>query len=127
MDVFGAIADPVRRELLLAIGTGTARVVDLASGRPISRPAVSKHLRVLSDAGLVAADVMGRERHYRVVPDALISVASFLTELTPADHPQSRPPVTPAQLAALDLGFGAPAATGGQLEGRGPEPHPTHT
>ena len=103
VDVFGAIADPVRRDLLLAIGTGTARVVDLASGRPISRPAVSRHLRVLSDAGLVAADEMGRERHYRVVPQALGAVAAFLTVLAPADHVQSRPPITPAHLAALDL------------------------
>ena len=59
MDVFAAIADPVRRDLLRTLSAGSARVVDLAAGRPISRPAVSKHLRVLSDAGLVVADDVG--------------------------------------------------------------------
>lgn len=100
MDVFAAIADPVRRDLLCAISAGTVRVVDLASGRPISRPAVSKHLRALSDAGLVAADDVGRERHYRVRPEGLDVVATFLAELAPADV---HPPVTAADLAALDL------------------------
>jgi DNA-binding transcriptional ArsR family regulator len=103
MDVFGAIADPVRRDLLRALATGTSRVVDLASGRPISRPAVSKHLRVLSDAGLVAADDLGRERHYRVVPGSLDSVAGFLTELATAGPAEPRPHVSAAHFAALDL------------------------
>nr|BFF16707.1 hypothetical protein GCM10025730_02280 [Promicromonospora thailandica] len=53
MDVFGAIADPIRRELLLRLADGPARVVDLAGEHAVSRPAISKHLRVLSDAGLV--------------------------------------------------------------------------
>ena len=45
MDVFAALADPVRRSLLEEMAAGPARVVDLAAGRPISRPAVSKHLQ----------------------------------------------------------------------------------
>ena len=69
MDVFAAIADPVRRDLLRTLSAGSARVVDLAAGRPISRPAVSKHLRVLAEAGLVVAEDVGRERHYRARPD----------------------------------------------------------
>ena len=56
MDVFAALADPVRRSLLDEMAAGPARVVDLAAGRPISRPAVSKHLKVLADAGLVDGD-----------------------------------------------------------------------
>ena len=51
MDVFAALADPVRRSLLGRLAGGPARVVDLAAGLPISRPAVSRHLRLLPEAG----------------------------------------------------------------------------
>lgn len=92
MDVFAAIADPVRRDLLRTLSAGSARVVDLAAGRPISRPAVSRHLRVLADAGLVVVDDVGRERHYRARPQGLRPLTAFLAHLAPADH---RPPVDP--------------------------------
>ena len=101
MDVFAAIADPVRRDLLRTLSAGSVRVADLAAGRPISRPAVSKHLRVLSDAGLVDAVDVGRERHYRARSDALRPLAAFLAELASGGVPQ--PPVTPGMLDALDL------------------------
>ena len=82
MDAFDALADPVRRAVLRQLATGTARVVDLAAAHPISRPAISRHLRVLADAGLVAAETRGRERHYRVDPAGLAPVASFVADLT---------------------------------------------
>ncbi len=82
MDVFAALADPVRRSLLRSLRTGPARVVDLAADRPISRPAVSKHLRLLSEAGLVAATTQGRERHYAVTPEGLAEVAELLSDLS---------------------------------------------
>jgi len=100
MDAFDAIADPVRRDLLRVLATGDARVVDLAAGRAISRPAVSRHLRVLSDAGLVVADDVGRERHYRLRPEGLAAVTDLLHEL---GRPATRPPVNGAMLDALDL------------------------
>jgi DNA-binding transcriptional ArsR family regulator len=100
MDAFAALADPVRRDLLRELSRGSARVVDLAADRPISRPAVSKHLRVLTDAGLVAADAAGRERHYRLRPAGLDPVLDLLAGLLPADH---EPPVTPVMLDGLDL------------------------
>ena len=53
MDIFGALADPVRRSLLAELAGEPCRVVDLAASRPISRPAVSKHLRLLLEAGAV--------------------------------------------------------------------------
>ena len=53
MDIFGALADPVRRSLLAELAAEPRRVVDLAASRPISRPAVSKHLRLLLEAGAV--------------------------------------------------------------------------
>ncbi|HMO11687.1 MAG TPA: ArsR family transcriptional regulator, partial [Actinotalea sp.] len=47
MDAFAALADPVRRSLLAALTSGPARVVDLAQAQAVSRPAVSRHLRLL--------------------------------------------------------------------------------
>ncbi len=82
MDAFSALADPSRRSLLRSLTAGPARVVDLAASRTISRPAVSKHLRVLTEAGLVRATDHGRERHYELVRDALSPVARLLDDLT---------------------------------------------
>ena len=97
MDPFPALADPVRRELLRTLASGPARVVDLAAGHPISRPAVSKHLRALVDAGLVSAEQHGRERHYALVPAGLEPVHGLLDELG------RRPRVEESVLDALDL------------------------
>jgi DNA-binding transcriptional ArsR family regulator len=87
VDVFAALADPVRRSLLRSLTRGPARVVDLAAGHPISRPAVSKHLRVLTEAGLVRARDHGRERHYELVRGALAPVGQLVTELSNAAAP----------------------------------------
>lgn len=97
MDPFAAIADPVRRELLGQLARGPARVVDLAAAHPISRPAVSKHLRVLGEAGLVTATDQGRERHYRLDRKGLLPVADLLRELAPT------PLVSEHALDGLDL------------------------
>jgi DNA-binding transcriptional ArsR family regulator len=64
--VFAAIASPVRRELLDTLRAGPRSVGDLAAAFPISRPAVSQHLRVLLAAGLVREDRSGRENRYRL-------------------------------------------------------------
>jgi DNA-binding transcriptional ArsR family regulator len=99
VDVFAALADPVRRSLLRSMAAGPARVVDLAAMLPISRPAVSKHLRLLAEAGLVTAADHGRERHYRLAPRALAPVTRLVAELTPpADGPRLSTPT----LDALD-------------------------
>ncbi len=98
MDPFPALADPVRRELLRQLVDGPARVVDLAAAHPISRPAISRHLRVLGDAGLVAADDRGRERHYRLHPAGLAPVTVFVAELA-----GPTPPIPEHALDGLDL------------------------
>ncbi|MFD6446102.1 ArsR/SmtB family transcription factor [Promicromonospora sp. NPDC060204] len=96
MDVFGAIADPIRRELLLRLADGPARVVDLAAEHAVSRPAISKHLRVLSDAGLVRGTDDGRERRYVLEPGPLSEVSALLAALA------ARPaPITAGHLDAL--------------------------
>ena len=81
MDTFAALADPVRRELLVELAAGAARVVDLADARPISRPAVSRHLRILGEAGLVVAEDRGRERHYALRREGLDPVAAYVAGL----------------------------------------------
>ncbi len=96
MDVFAALADPVRRDLVHRLAAGPARVVDLAADHPISRPAVSKHLRLLTAAGLTSAEDRGRERHYRLEPAGLAPVHDLLGAL-------GTPPVAESALDALDL------------------------
>jgi len=97
MDVFTALADPVRRDLLLRLAAGPARVVDMASAHPISRPAISKHLRALGSAGLVVAEDVGRERHYRLDRAGLAPVSALLAALTTA------PPFGEHALDGLEL------------------------
>lgn len=81
MDAFTALADPVRRDLLRQLAAGTARVVDLAARHSVSRPAISKHLRILAEADLVIAEDRGRERHYRIDPGGLEPVGALLDQL----------------------------------------------
>jgi DNA-binding transcriptional ArsR family regulator len=83
MDAFQALADPVRRDLLARLVRGPTRVVDLAAAHPISRPAVSRHLKVLGDAGLVTGEDHGRERHYRLRSEGLGPVRDLLMSLAP--------------------------------------------
>jgi DNA-binding transcriptional ArsR family regulator len=96
VDVFEALADPVRRALLERLARGPARVVDLTADHPVSRPAISRHLRLLSETGLVSAAPIGRERHYRLHAEPLAQVQSLIRHLTP------EPPVPESALDALE-------------------------
>jgi len=98
VDIFAALADPVRRSLLADVATAPKRVVDLAAGRPISRPAVSKHLRLLLQVGAVTVSDHGRERFYALDGAALAPVAEFVGALT-ATRPA---PITAHALDALE-------------------------
>lgn len=81
MDVFVALADPVRRDLLARLSAGPMRVVDLAAELPVSRPAVSKHLRLLGAAGLVTATPSGRETRYALRRRGLEPLNAYLATL----------------------------------------------
>jgi DNA-binding transcriptional ArsR family regulator len=72
--VFHAIADPHRRRLLDLLATGDSPAQDLAARFEISFPAVSQHLKVLLDAGLVTRRAHGRQRIYRLAPSKLKAV-----------------------------------------------------
>ena len=91
------LSDPVRRELLRALAVGPARVVDLAAAHPVSRPAISKHLRLLTEAGLTSVEDRGRERHYALNRSGLAPVATLLDEL------RARAPFNESTLDGLDL------------------------
>jgi DNA-binding transcriptional ArsR family regulator len=78
-DVFQAIADPTRRKVLRLL-VDQEMPVNLISGYfPMSRTAVSKHLHILSDAGLVRERKVGRETRYRLQPEPLREVKRWLS------------------------------------------------
>jgi DNA-binding transcriptional ArsR family regulator len=79
-DVFGALADPTRRALLERLSAGGgATANELATGLPITRQAVAKHLSVLAGAGLVDARRQGREMRYRPTPAPLGDAVAWMT------------------------------------------------
>ena len=75
---FSALADPTRREIFERLARRPRPVGELAEELPVSRPAVSQHLRVLSDAGLVIATKDGSRRLYRVDPNAVAGMRAYL-------------------------------------------------
>jgi DNA-binding transcriptional ArsR family regulator len=78
-DVFQAIADPTRRELLSLLAEKEMPVTIISEHFPISRTAVSKHLRVLSEAGLVTEQKVGRETRYKLQPEGLKELKQWLS------------------------------------------------
>jgi len=78
-DVFQAIADPTRRKLLNLLADDEKPVTVLSGHFPMSRTAVSKHLRILSDAGLVKERKVGRETRYRLEPEPLLELKRWLS------------------------------------------------
>jgi DNA-binding transcriptional ArsR family regulator len=79
-DVFNAVADVHRREILDALITGEKPVGAIVSGLSMSQPKVSKHLRVLSEVGLVSCRAEGRRRLYRLEPAPLQPMHEWLTK-----------------------------------------------
>jgi DNA-binding transcriptional ArsR family regulator len=77
--VFAAISNPARRRMLDLLAGGARPVNAIAENFEMSRPAVSQHLRVLLDAGLVTEQRHGRERRYRLAPERLAPVRDWLS------------------------------------------------
>lgn len=77
---FGALADPTRRAILARLRAGEESVGELAAPFPMSLQAVSKHLRVLEDAGLVVRRVEGRTHRLRLVPAALDDASGWIED-----------------------------------------------
>jgi len=77
-DGWGALGDPTRKAIFELLVERPRAVVELAGALPVSRPAVSQHLRVLRQAGLVADRRVGTRRVYRVEPDGLAALRADL-------------------------------------------------
>jgi DNA-binding transcriptional ArsR family regulator len=77
-DLWHALADPTRRLIFDRLADHPQAVVELARELPVSRPAVSQHLKVLKDAGLVVDRADGARRIYQVSPDGIDALRSEL-------------------------------------------------
>ncbi len=84
VEVFEAIAQPTRREILRLLAGGELSAGAVAARFDVTQPAISQHLKVLREAGLVEERRQGTRRLYRVRPEGLGDLHSFLAELLPA-------------------------------------------
>jgi DNA-binding transcriptional ArsR family regulator len=78
MDLFEAVAEPNRRRILDLLRAGERPAGDLVEALAISQPGVSKHLRLLREAGLVSARAEGQQRLYRLEPAGLSQLEAWL-------------------------------------------------
>jgi DNA-binding transcriptional ArsR family regulator len=79
-NAFAALADPTRRQVFERLAAGPAAVGDIASRLPVSRPAVSQHLKVLKEAGLVTDRPDGTRRVYQIDPRGLGAIRAWLDQ-----------------------------------------------
>ena len=84
MEVFEAIAQPKRREILRLLAAGERSAGEVASQFEVTQPAISQHLRALKQAGLVNERRDGTRRLYSVRPEGLADLQGFLAEIMPA-------------------------------------------
>jgi DNA-binding transcriptional ArsR family regulator len=80
--VLSALADPTRRSVFEGLRGGPVAVGELAAGLPVSRPAVSQHLRVLADAGLVRGTGRGRTHVWEIEPARLADARQWLDRIS---------------------------------------------
>jgi len=78
---FAALADPTRRAIVARLATGEATVMELARPFEMSQPAVSRHLKVLEEAGLILRRVDGTRRPCRLAPHAVDGIEQWLDRL----------------------------------------------
>lgn len=79
--IFGALGDGTRRRTFELLKSGPQSVGALAAQLPVSRPAVSQHLRVLRDAGLVSDEQVGTRRLYRIEPATLDALRAYVDDM----------------------------------------------
>ncbi|WP_339793066.1 metalloregulator ArsR/SmtB family transcription factor [uncultured Imperialibacter sp.] len=77
-DVFQAIADPTRRDILNLLTHKALNLNSIAENFEVSRPAISQHIKILTECGLIIIDQKGRERYCQVQPEKLRAVADWL-------------------------------------------------
>jgi len=79
-DIWAALGDGTRRAIVLMLAVGPMSVGDLATQLPVTRPAVSQHLKVLKDAGLVSEEAVGTRRIYRLEPAGVAALRDQLDD-----------------------------------------------
>jgi DNA-binding transcriptional ArsR family regulator len=84
VEVFEAIAQPKRREILRLLSDGELSAGEVASRFAVTQPAISQHLKVLKETGLISERRAGTRRLYSVRPDGLADLHTFLAEVLPA-------------------------------------------
>jgi DNA-binding transcriptional ArsR family regulator len=81
---FSALADPTRRAILARLASGEATVMELAEPFDMTQPAVSRHLKVLEDAGLIVRRIDGTKRPRRLAPAGIAAIEQWLAMLRDA-------------------------------------------
>jgi DNA-binding transcriptional ArsR family regulator len=110
-DVFAVIADKTRRGILAALKDGERPVGDLVAELGVSQPTVSKHLKILREAGMVSMEAQGQRRLYAVQPEPLAEVTAWVHEVVGgAAHQPAAPPRAPGD--AADSGTAGTGAAG---------------
>jgi DNA-binding transcriptional ArsR family regulator len=84
MEIFEAIAQPKRREILRLLAAGELSAGEVASRFSVTQPAISQHLKVLKETGLISERRDGTRRMYSVRPEGLADLHSFLSQVLPA-------------------------------------------
>src|ERR1700722_12054904 len=92
--IFDALGEPIRRRILELLREGPVAVGVLAAQLPVGRPAVSKHLRLLSGAGLVEHRSVGTKNLYALAPLGLVEAQRWLAATWGTDHIAARAPST---------------------------------
>jgi len=77
-DVFQAIADPTRRDIISLVARNSMTSNDVAASFDVSRQAISKHIKILMECGILMIDQQGRERYYSLQPKKLAQVADWI-------------------------------------------------
>ena len=80
INALDALGSPVRRDILMKLRTSSLSVGDLAASFPVSRPAISRHLRILEDAGLVECRMVGTRSYYTVRLQGFVAVREYLDQ-----------------------------------------------
>ena len=78
---FSALGDPARRSIVQSLVGGAATVREIAAPFEMSRPAISKHLKVLKEAGIVSSQTSGRENWYSLTEDAFAGAEDWISEV----------------------------------------------
>jgi DNA-binding transcriptional ArsR family regulator len=77
-DAFAALAHPTRREIVEHLSGGTATVAEASRGIGVSKPTISRHLRLLEEAGIVTRVIDGRTHHLSLRPEALAETSDWI-------------------------------------------------